>query len=272
MLPLYEATAGHSHLADGLKDIKEGLYRNAIWRELVRRDLYNRTKGAWLGKWWIIIGQTAAILGIGLIYGRLFAMEIEHYLPYFATGIITWSYIISLVNEGADVFVQSKGYLTQTRFPLSVCVFRYVARNLILFAYKTSIIFAILLVFQLPVGWSAVIALLGVTLIALAGFFTGVVLGLLNARYRDVGQFVTSLSVVLFFITPVFWKADRLGDFAWVVHYNPLYHFLSLVRSPLIGEPVSFWSFVMTGGAIAILAVVASAVYRIYGREVVYWL
>ena len=161
---------------------------------------------------------------------------------------------------------------TGLAFPLSVCVFRYVARNLILFAYKTSIIFAILLVFQPPVGWSAVIALLGVTLIALAGFFTGVVLGLLNARYRDVGQFVTSLSVVLFFITPVFWKADRLGDFAWVVHYNPLYHFLSLVRSPLIGEPVSSWSFVMTGGAIAILAVVASAVYRIYGREVVYWL
>lgn len=272
MVPLYEATAGRSHLADGLRDILEGLRSNAIWRELVRRDLHNRTKGAWLGKWWIIIGQAAAISGVGLIYGRLFGMTISDYLPYFAAGIITWSYIVALINEGSEVFVQSKGYLTQTRFPLSVCVFRYVARNIILFGYKASIILAVLLVFQVPVGWSVAIALVGVTLIALAGFFTGVILGLLNARYRDVGQFVTSLSVVLFFITPVFWKADRLGEYAWIVRYNPLYHFLNLVRSPLIGEPVSYWSFIMTGGTIAVLAVAASAIYRIYGREVVYWL
>lgn len=270
--PLYEATAGRSHLADALKDIREGFESRAIWRELVRRDLYAKTKGASLGKWWIIIAQAIAISGIGLVYAQLFGMTLADYLPYLATGLITWGFMIALINEAPDVFVASKGYLTQTRFPLSVCVFRYVTRNVIMFLYKALIILAVLVIFQVSLGWSSLIAILGVALIALAGFFTAVILGLLNARYRDIGQLVSSLTVFLFFMTPVFWRADRLGDFGWVVQYNPLYNFLTLVRSPLIGEPITYWPFVMTGGSIAVLAVLATIVYRIHGREVIYWL
>lgn len=270
--PVYEARAGQSHLSDASKDLVEGWRGHAIWRELVRRDIYNRTKGASLGKWWIVIGQAIAISGIGLVYARLFGMSLEDYLPYLATGLITWGYIISLINEGSDVFTFSKGYLTQARMPLSVCVYRYVTRNILLFGYKSVIIFAVMLIFQVPIGWSIFLALVGVVLIAVAGFFTGVILGLLSARYRDIGQLVSSMSIFLFFVTPVFWKADRIGDLRWVVDYNPLYHFLTLVRAPLLGEPVTWWSFAMTGGTIALLMVIASITYRFIGREVVYWL
>ncbi|MCC7253455.1 ABC transporter permease [Hyphomicrobium sp.] len=271
-LVVYEAKAGQSHLQDALRDLREGIQRHVIWRELVRRDLYNRTKGASLGRWWIVIGQAIAIAGIGFVYANLFNVPLNSYLPYLATGLVTWGYIVSLINEASDVFVFSKGYLTQTRLPLSICVFRFVTRNMLLFAYKSSIIVATLLVFQVPVGWTAPLALVGVLLIAAAGFFTGVILGLLNARYRDIGQLVTSLTVFLFFVTPVFWRPDRLGDFSWIVDYNPLFHFVSLVRSPLLGDPIDGWSFMMTGGTIAVLALIASLVYKFMGREVIYWL
>jgi ABC-type polysaccharide/polyol phosphate export permease len=270
---LYESKAGRSHLSDALRDLKEGLQRHAIWRELVRRDIYSKTKGAALGRWWIIIAQAVAISGMGLVYARLFGFSMTSYLPYLAAGLVTWSYILGLINEASDVFVTSKGYLTQVRFPLSVCLFRFVARNVIVFTYKTSIIFVVLLILQVPIGWSALIALVGVLLIAVAGFFTGVTLGLLHTRFRDVGQLVSSVTVLMFFLTPIIWRADRrLGEFSWIVEYNPLYHFLSLVRSPLIGESLTYWSFVMTGGTIALLVVVASITYKLLGREVIYWL
>ncbi len=269
---VYEAKAGRSHLRDALRDLKEGLQRHAVWRELVRRDLYSKTKGASLGRWWIVIGQAIAIGGMGFVYAELFGMSLQSYLPYLAVGLITWGYMIALINEASDVFVFSKGYLTQTRLPLSICAFRFVTRNLILFGYKCSIIIATLLLLQVPIGWSAPIAVVGVLLIAIAGFFTGIILGLLNARYRDIGQLVTSLTVFLFFMTPIFWRAERLGQYSWIVDYNPLYHFVSLVRSPLIGEPVTYWSFAMTGGTIAVLVVLASIVYKYLGREVIYWL
>lgn len=269
---VYEAKAGRGHLRDALKDLKEGLQRHAVWRELVRRDLYSKTKGAGLGRWWIVIGQAIAIAGMGLVYAKLFGMTLEGYLPYLAVGLITWGYIIALINEASDVFVFSKGYLTQTRLPLSICAYRFVTRNLILFVYKCSIIVAMLLLLQVPIGWNAPVALVGVLLIAVAGFFTGIILGLLNARYRDIGQLVASLTVFLFFMTPIFWRADRLGEYSWIVDYNPLYHFVSLVRSPLIGESISYWSFAMTGGTIAVLIMIASIVYKFLGREVIYWL
>lgn len=255
-----------------MEDLVEGAHSHEIWRELVRRDIYNKTKGAALGRWWIVIGQALAIAGIGLIYARLFNLSLQDYLPYLATGLVTWGYIIALINEAPDVFTYSKGYLYQTRLPLSVCVYRYVTRNAILFLYKCPIIVAVLLIFQVPIGWSALIALVGILLIAIAGFFTGVILGLLSARYRDIGQLVTSVSVFLFFLTPVFWRPDRLGSLQWMVDYNPMHHFLSLVRQPLLGETLTWWSFAMAGGSILVLAAVAALAYRSIGREVVYWL
>jgi ABC-type polysaccharide/polyol phosphate export permease len=151
-----------------------------------------------------------------------------------------------------------------------VFVLRYVVRNLVIFLYKGIIIVAVLAYFLIAPTAYLPMFVVGIAAILLCGFFFGFAIGMISARYRDVGQLVNSASVFLFFITPVFWKSDRLGDHRWVVDYNPLYHLLSLVRNPLLGLPVSAWSFFMVGLTLSVMFAIWLVVYRKIGRDVVY--
>lgn len=268
----FDVRAGAGTTAEAFADLRAGLTRHPIWRELVRRDLLSRTKGANLGTLWLIIAQAIAIGGMGFVYAQLFGMELTTYLPYLATGLITWGFIIALINEAGDIYTYSKGYLTQVRLPLSLFAFRYVARNVVLFLYRSVIIAAVLVACGVGLHLSAPLALLGVAAIAVCGFFFGSAIGMVTAHYRDVGQLVNSLSVFLFFITPVFWQADRLGAHRWVADYNPLYHFLTLVRAPLLGLPVGAWSYLMVAGTILAVFALWVFTFRKFGRDVIYCL
>lgn len=268
----YELHAGHGTLTEAFDGILEGARRYPIWLELVRRDVKSRTKGASLGSLWLVIAQAVAIGGMGFVYAELFKLSITDYLPYLATGLITWGLIIQLINESIDIFTYARGFLTQVRLPLSLFVFRHVGRNLALFAYKATIIVAVLALCGVAPGLAAWQSLLGLAAILVCGFFFGYMFGMIAVRYRDVGQLLTSLTVFLFFVTPVFWKADRLGPYQWVADYNPLYHFLTLVRAPLLGEPVTGWTYFMISFTIVIVLVLWAAVYRALSKDVIYWL
>ncbi|MDD9908818.1 MAG: ABC transporter permease [Ahrensia sp.] len=270
--PVYEAWADREGLSAGWSDLREGMQKYRIWRELVRRDVVGKTRGSRLGFTWIIIAQAAATAGIGLVYGRLFGLPIEEYIPYLAIGLIVWSLMITMISEASNCFASNRAYLLQSRIPLSLCCYRLVARNIALFFLKSIIIVAVLVIFQVEQSWYSLMAIPGLAVIAFAGFLTAITLGYVNAKYRDVGQFVTAATVFLFFMTPVIWKSNRLGSYAWVAEWNPLYHFLNLVRSPLLQQELSSHSFAMVGASLLILTLTSVSVYRIWGRRILYWL
>ena len=70
-------------------------------------------------------------------------------------------------------------------------------------------------------------------------------LGMICARFRDIGQIVASVMQLAFFMTPVLWKPDLLseGARAWMV-LNPFYALLEVVRGPLVegGAPPLVWA------------------------------
>jgi ABC-type polysaccharide/polyol phosphate export permease len=92
-------------------------------------------------------------------------------------------------------------------------------------------------------------------------------------RYRDVIQVITNWLAILFFLTPVMWKADFLpSQYRFIIDYNPFAQFLELLRAPLLGEPVSLHTWVSTlviavGGAMIALPLIGR-----YQRRVIFWM
>jgi len=98
-------------------------------------------------------------------------------------------------------------------------------------------------------------------------------LGIACVRYRDIQQLVTTLLQVSMFVTPVFWQPAQLGgDLQFVVQFNPLYHFIEIVRAPLLGRVATAetW-FVVAGMAVAGWVVVFFLFSR-FRRRIPYWL
>ena len=56
------------------------------------------------------------------------------------------------------------------------------------------------------------------------------------ARFRDIMPIVNSLMQIAFFLSPVIWKPEQLGERAVWLPLNPFYDMLEIVRAPLLGE------------------------------------
>ena len=176
------------------------------------------------------------VLGLGILYSAIFNQPIKEYLPYVAAGFVVWSLITGMITEGCTTFLEAEGYAKQLTLPLSVYVLRTWFRNLFTFAHNLIIVPLVWLIFFVPIGWSCLLVIPGVLLIAANGLWVMLLLGTLSARFRDLTQIVSSVMQVVFFLTPVMFRSDQLPTAGRrAMDFNPFAALLALARDPLIG-------------------------------------
>jgi lipopolysaccharide transport system permease protein len=235
-------------------------------------DILQRYRRSLLGPFWITLSAGAMIAGIGLLYSQLLRQPTADYLPFLAAGLITWLFISAVITEGSSVFITAEQLIKQVRLPFTAHVLRVVFRNLVILGHNLLVLIPIYVLYGRPVGWPVLLALPAVCLLCLNAVFLGLVLGIICARFRDVPPIVQNLVQLGFFLTPVMFHERNLGDMAWVAHINPFFHFVEIVRAPLLGEPVpgASWAFVLIAtGLMAFFSLLFFARFR---ARIPYWI
>lgn len=257
------------HLA--LKDLKDGICAIYVWPMLGWLEIKQRYRRSLLGPFWLTISTGLMLAGMGPLYSKLFGQPVSVYFSYLAISFVVWIFISGLINDACMTFIQAEGYIKQMKLPLTVHVMRMVWKNLLIFAHNLLIVLIVLIFYQPKLDWHLLLVPIGVMLIATNGIWIGILLGLICARFRDIPQLITSLVQVAFFLTPVFWMPGMLGRHQWAADLNPLFHFLEIIRRPLMGEGPSILSWA------AVLAVTVAGFalmlvfFRRYRARIAYW-
>ena len=175
------------------------------------------------------------------MYSKLFHLELSKHLPYVTLGLIIWNLINASILEGADVFVANEGLIKQLPTPLSVHVYRLVWRQVILFAHNIVIFMVIAIIFPQPWKWTDLSFIPALALIVLNCVWVALCFGILATRYRDISPLLFSLVQLLFYMTPIIWNDETLrqqgaGGWAKIIEFNPLLHYVDIVRAPLLGR------------------------------------
>jgi ABC-type polysaccharide/polyol phosphate export permease len=253
------------------QDLQRGLGRFDIWSRFAMHDIRQRFRRSVLGPFWITLSLGIMVGALGLVFSTLFQQDMRQILPHIATGLIFWGLLTGCIGEGTTVFIGNDSYIRNVPLPLSVHVYRMLARNVIVWAFNMVIYFGILLVFGINPGWQVFWVFPGLLLFALNMSWMALAAGILSTRYRDIPQVIMNILQVVFFVTPVFWSVDSLPNRPAFVHFNPIYHMLEVVRSPLLGKetPLESWVFVLAM-AIAGCGLTAYLYRRAYAR-IAYW-
>lgn len=232
--PNHEHTVSDSSLA--LADLTDGLVRWRLWGLLAWQDIKQRYRRSSLGPFWLTISMGVMIGTLGVLYGKLFKMEIQEYLPFLCLGLLSWTLISTTITEGCTVFIASESVIKQVKLPLSSHVYRLVWRNLIIFGHNFVVFVLVAVVFNVRPGLVGLLILPGLLLTVLNAAWVTLLLGMICARFRDIPPIVASLIQVVFFLTPILWERGLLGRHVGLVDFNPFYHFIELLRSPLLGR------------------------------------
>lgn len=242
-----------------------------IWTITGWQDIKMRYKRSTIGPFWITLSLGITVSAMGALYAQLLHQKVAEYIPYLSIGMILWALISTLVIEGCSVFIQSEGIIKQIRLPLSVHVLRMIWRNLIIFFHNAVVLIFVYLWFSIAWGWQVLLVPLGLLVIALNAVWIGLILGTLSARFRDIPQTITSLMQVLFFVTPVMWRAKLLKNHMWVARWNPAYNMMKLVMRPLQGRLPSEYSLVFIAVFTVLGWIAAIAVFSRFRSRIAYW-
>lgn len=230
---------------------------------------YRRSR---IGPFWETINMMVTILGLALVSSALFGGEMGSVIGYIGLGLIIWSAISALVMEGSTAFIRNADLITSTTVSIDIYIGRTVFRTLIIFCHHVVLYFIGLALLIVPLTWESLLAIPGLLLLFVNGYWVGVVLAFICARFRDVEQIVRNLMQLAFFMTPIFWNADIVsGRRRAIVDYNILYYFIDIVRSPLLGRipPLEHYlvviAFTVIGYGLAVLT------YRTFRRQLAFF-
>jgi ABC-type polysaccharide/polyol phosphate export permease len=257
--------------ARAITDLICGVGNYRIWMALAWQEIKQRYRRSVLGPLWLTLSTGIMIAAMGPLYNRLLGQALNSYFSYLATSIVVWQMIASMIQDSCQAFIGAEGFIKQTKLPLSVYVLRIIWKNLLIFAHNFIIVLIAFVIYPPHWGPAVIMALAGIFLVALNGLWIGVVIGLVCARFRDVSQIVASIVGVLFFVTPIMWSPKMLSDKEWIIDWNPFYHFMEIVRAPLLGEHLRLVSWLV---AIAMTLVGYLLMIEVFGRyraRIAYW-
>lgn len=253
-------------------DLRNGWNRKSLWFTLGVHDVRQRYRRSFIGPFWITISLGITVAALGLLYGKIFNRDIEEFIPYLAAGYTVWALISQLVTDGTNTFIGSERFIRQLSAPLSIHVFKVVWTNIIIFAHNIWVFVIAAIIFPVEIGWPTFLAFPGIFLILLNGVWVALLFGLLSARFRDIPLIVRNIIHVTFFITPILWSVDMLPGRAFILDYNPVYHFIEIVRAPLLGQIPSLYNWVAAISITIVGWVFAFCFYTIYRWRIAYWI
>jgi ABC-type polysaccharide/polyol phosphate export permease len=255
-----------------LRDLRMSGERIGLAWSLAWHDISSRYRGSILGPFWITMSMGLMVMGIGLVYARLFGISLHDYMPYVALGIVFFAAITGAINEGCDTFVQAAGMLSQTSLPMFTFVWRTLLRNLINLAHHLVIVVAVLVYFGYWRTANVPVALLGLLLLLINVGWGSMLAAIASARFRDIPQIVQSVMQFAMFMTPVFWKSDRFGANHIFLELNPFYHILQAVRAPLLGGDVAPHTYLALSGMAVVGWALTFSVFALTRRRIVHYL
>ncbi|QXM25015.1 ABC transporter permease [Elioraea tepida] len=241
----YHCDSAHpQRLQRALADLAKGFARWRLALSLARLDIRNRYRGSVLGPFWLTLSTAIMVCGIGLLYSQLFQMPLSAYLPFLTVSLLIWNMIAQTVSDACTSLVSAEAIIRQMPLPYTVHVLRFLLRNALIAAHNLPLILIVFLLFGVLPGWTALMALVGLGLIAVNAFAIGMFLGMICARFRDVQQIVASVMQLAFFLSPVLWKPELLNELQVLLPLNPFYVLMQTVRGPLLenGAPPLIWA------------------------------
>jgi lipopolysaccharide transport system permease protein len=269
--------SGHAHawsraaFATAFEDFRDSLVNWRIsalmgWTEIRRR--YHRSL---LGPFWITLSMAIFILLVGGVFSQLSGTSLRSFMPYIATGYVTWLLLSSFISNGCNVFIGATRFLRQMRLPKTTFVFASVWRDMMVFAHNLPVVLVILALCDVrPTMWTLML-IPAILATAAAGVILALSLGMVTSRFRDLIPIVVSLTQLMFFLTPVLYHPVHIGKMGRLLEFNPATHFVGIMRSAFLGEMPSFTNWMVVLGLLAVGGIASFLLFVRFRARIIYW-
>ncbi|MGK5013703.1 ABC transporter permease [Janthinobacterium sp. 61] len=226
----------------------------------VKREFQSKYRQAMLGAAWTVLSPLALILVYTLIFSQVMHSRLPGvtsefgYSIYLCAGILTWGLFSEIVTRAQNMFLEHANLLKKISFP-RICLPVIVVLNAGLNFVIIFALFVLFLIFsgQFP-GWIFIAVAPVLLLQILFAIGLGMVLGVLNVFFRDVGQFFAIFIQFWFWLTPIVYPASILPpEMRHYLAWNPMAAITQAYQTILVTGQAPDWGSLLPAAICAVL-------------------
>lgn len=192
----------------------------------VKKDIRGKYKGSFLGILWSFLNPLLQVVVYWIVFPYLFrGASIPNYLCYLVTGIIPWTFFITVINQGTMCIRLNAGIIKKVYFPREILVISQTLSGMVNFLI--SCIIVVIFCIGTGAGISYHIILLPLIAVIQAALSMGIafILAAVNVYVQDTEFIVGFILNMGFYGTPVLYSLDMFsgaGILFQLISLNPL--------------------------------------------------
>ncbi|MBC7684690.1 MAG: ABC transporter permease [Bdellovibrionales bacterium] len=226
----------------------------------VKREFQSKYGNAVLGATWSLLSPLAMILVYTVIFAEVMRTKLPGssntfaYSIYLCAGVLTWGLFAEIVARAQVMFIEQANLLKKISFP-RICLPLIVVLNALL---NFAIIFSLFTLFLVATGnfpglaYLAIVPVLAIQVLFAIGL--GMILGVLNVFFRDIGQFFAIFIQFWFWFTPIVYPATILPESVRaLLVLNPMAAVIAAYQGILVNGQLPHWPSLMPALVLALL-------------------
>ena len=226
------------------------LWRNrSLIHASAKREVLGRYRGAAMGMLWSFFNPVFMLVVYTFVFSVVFKArwgtdsesKTEFGLVLFA-GLIMFNLFAECINRAPGLILSNANYVKKVVFPLEILPFVGLLSSLFHGAISLGVwLLAYLALFGWPHATALYLPLIVLPFILLIMGLTWA-LASLGVYLRDVEQFISMVTTVLMFLTPIFYPVTALPEeYRPLLYFNPLTPVIEQTRAVLyFGESPDF--------------------------------
>jgi ABC-type polysaccharide/polyol phosphate export permease len=256
----------------GILDLSQTIERLPVALYFAWSDTKARYKRSVLGPFWLVLTTMVGVVGLGLIWSVLLKVERAEFIPSLTIGLIVWQTISGCIAESPSVFYRQVAQIKDINLPSFFISTQLILRQLINFGHNICVFAIVMAIYPERASPIALLGIPGLILLVINLLWVVQILGYVGARFRDLEPLIVAFLPILFFLSPVVYRASQLGPMQSLMALNPLTYWIGLVRDPLLGLAPSPATYVF---ALAITGLGWAAAFWVTGSKrhrLPYWI
>jgi homopolymeric O-antigen transport system permease protein len=216
-----------------------------LWRErellffLASRNIRIRYKQTLAGPAWAVFQPLLSMVVFSLVFGKLARLPSDG-LPYpvfYYSGLVIWTFFANGVSAGASAIVDNQQMVSKIYFPRAFLPLSGPVAALVDLGVATVICIPLFFIFGHPPALTTPLIVVPTAVALVAASGVSLLLGALNAKYRDVRFTVPFLIQAGMFASPVAYATSLVPD-RWRLAYslNPMAGVIDAFRWALTGQ------------------------------------
>ncbi len=248
--------------------------RNLLWI-LARRDLSSRYKQSAIGIGWAVIRPALTTLVMVFVFSQVAKLKGDPGIPYplmVLAGITIWSFFSNALAQVSQSILLNANLVTKVYFPRLIMPMSSVLVGLVDFCIAMGLYLLVCVWYGYFPNYQIIFLPFFVLLAFLAALSFGLILAVVNIRFRDIGQLIPFLVQTGFYACPVAYSSRLVesSQGAWwykFYYLNPIVGIIDGFRWCLQGDTAFFKISSLYSTMAVIVVMLCLSVYYFRKKE-----